>query len=317
MLKVLSKLLFITIVTSFSNSELDKERYFFIGHAYGSHADNDRQLDPTLINFIKENSDLYDTIVLGGDFIYNCDDDLELERFLNFLDTNNVKYVIGNHENCNSIINLTKTYFGGLNYFEEKNDNLIFFLNTSIGSYEESDDLFNYFDGIVQSRSPNNILIFTHELIFSNSDFYVRTNSRKNYEFGNYFYNKIKKKYFQSDKTFNFISGDIGAFSLTPFSFYHSEDNFNLFASGIGNKKNYKGILINVSDNIAIQFIDIVSGVVEPVSKYNKSKVQIYQFPKLILSIIRKNIGISFTVMIACLFLYLCIKRILIYKYKS
>ena len=75
--------------------------------------------------------------------------------------------------------------------------------------------------------------------------------------------------------------------------------------------------MINVSDNIAIQFIDIVSGVVEPVSKYNKSKVQIYQFPKLILSIIRKNIGISFTVMIACLFLYLCIKRILIYKYKS
>ena len=206
MLRVLCRLLFTIIVTNFSFAQDNKKDILFVGHAYGSHEDYDQQLDPVFKNFIKKNSDIFDQIVLGGDFIYDCNDNIEIQSFKNVFESYNVRFVIGNHETCDKIIHFANQNFGGTNYYEKINESLIFYLNTSIDSFEESDFLYNYLNEIIRLESPKNILIFTHQLIFSKSDFEIRTNSRKYYKYGNNFFDKVLKKYNNSSKRYKKIS---------------------------------------------------------------------------------------------------------------
>lgn len=294
MLRVLCRLLFTIIVTNFSFAQDNKKDILFVGHAYGSHEDYDQQLDPVFKNFIKKNSDIFDQIVLGGDFIYDCNDNIEIQSFKNVFESYNVRFVIGNHETCDKIIHFANQNFGGTNYYEKINESLIFYLNTSIDSFEESDFLYNYLNEIIRLESPKNILIFTHQLIFSKSDFEIRTNSRKYYKYGNNFFDKVLKKYNNSSKRLLFFSGDIGAYNFTPYAYYDTNDNFEFYASGLGNNRHNKGLLIKVSENIEVKFIDLDSGAMEPLDKYSKIKVQFYQFPKLFLSRLKKFIFPSY-----------------------
>ena len=76
-------------------------------------------------------------------------------------------------------------------------------------------------------------------------------------------YDKIYSKYYKSDIDFNFVSGDIGAFPYTPHSYYHNTENFNFYASGIGNNKHYKAVLVEIGDNTRINFLDLRSNTIE------------------------------------------------------
>ena len=310
MLKVLFRLLLITIVTDFSFAQYNQEDFLFVGHAYGSHNDFDQEIDPVLNKFITENPNLFKKIILGGDFIYDCSDDVEFSNFKNFFNSNNVRFVIGNHENCDTIYQFADIKFGATNYYEKINDNLILYLNTSIDSFEQANSLYRFIEEAITLESPKNILIFTHQLIFSKSNFSIRTNSRKHYEYGNHFYDRIFKNYNKSELRFFFFSGDIGAYNFTPYAVYDIDNNFEFYASGLGNDNYSKGILIRLANNVEVNFIDLETSLIEPPRKYSKVKMQLYQFPKLILSLFKNNLNKLFSIFVFSFFLYLLFKRL-------
>jgi len=235
MLKGLFRLLLIIIVTDFSFAQFNQKDLLFVGHAYGSHKDFDQEIDPILNKFISENSNLFEKVILGGDFIYDCSDDVEVSNFKIFFKSNNVRFIIGNHDTCDTISQFADINFGGTNYYEKINDNLILYLNTSIDSFEQSNNLYSFFEEAIRLESPKNIIVFTHQLIFAKSNFSIRTNSRKYYEYGNHFYDRIFQKYNKSELQFFFFSGDIGAYNYTPYAFYDIDNNFEFYASGLGN----------------------------------------------------------------------------------
>ena len=159
-----------------------------------------------------------------------------------------------------------------------------FYLNTNLRSESEALSLFNFISQKIKLYKPKNILIFSHQLIYSKSDFYVRVNSRSFYENANLLYDLIFDRYFKSNTNFYFISGDIGAYPYTPYAFYDYNKNFKFYAVGLGNEKNNKGILIDIKKEVDINFIDFNTYKIEESFKYYKIFVQLYQFPKLILS---------------------------------
>lgn len=293
MLKVQLKLLFLLLTISQTYSQLNNEKILFVGHAYGSHSLNDKALDPIFVDFSSKYGSKYNQIILGGDFIYDCKDDIEFNNFLEFYNLNQPNLVIGGHDNCNRILSLIDNKETA-NYYEKKEENLLLYLNTSLNSYEKVDMLYNYVVKTINSQKPKNILIFTHQLIFSESDWYVRVNSRGYYKYANKFYNKLYKNYYKTKDNFYFIAGDIGAFQYTPYAFSDVDENFRLIATGLGNNYHYKGIEIELSNEVKINFVDLKSAITEPLNKYSKLKVQIYQFPKLILSRLKKFIFPSY-----------------------
>ena len=290
MFKELLKLLFLILATSNLFSQTDKLDILFVEHAYGSPKLIDNNLDPIFLNYFKENSEKYDRVVLGGDFIYDCNSKEELNNFSNFYSNYNVNLVIGNHDICSPVIELLqKSKDSPVDRFESIGQNLIFFLNTSIENLEKINNKLDYIDSVIKKESPKNIIIFSHQIIFSKSDWYLRVNSRKYYQFGNNLYDNLYKRYYNTNHNFYFVAGDIGAFNFTPFSFYENDSNFTLLASGIANDFNTNGIIIEIGDNINTKFIDLKYGNTFENKKYSKIKVQLYQFPKLILSIIKRN----------------------------
>ena len=296
MLKELFKLLFLILFINPINSQIDENTVLFVGHAYGSHKIQDQTIDLDLLRFIKDKKDiLFKKVILGGDMIQNCEDDVEISNFIRVLNENKINFVIGNHDNCNKIIEIANNRYGGLNTSEIINNNLVLYLNTSIQSDAEVDELFSFIETEIMRSNPNNVLIFSHQLFFSKSDFYVRVNSRKFYDYGNRVYDKIYNNFFAGDIKIHFFAGDIGAFPLTPYAFYDKIDNFSFYAVGLGNQKNHKALLIDINNDVIVNYIDINSSVIESKEKYSKYKVQFYQFPKLILSYVKRHFIYVFT----------------------
>ncbi len=309
MLKVLLRLLFLVLYTNSINSQSNYDEILFAGHAYGSHKEIDNFLDGNLISHFNEND--YSKLILGGDFIYDCNSQVELNNFKNFYLNNSVELVIGNHDNCDPIFELSiksKNY-----YYELINNTLIFYLNTSKENVSETDSIVEYVDNLITEKAPQNVIIFTHQLIFSKSDWFIRVNSRKFYDFGNKLYQKFYDKYHNQKLPFYFIAGDIGAFDYTPYAFYHKDNNFNLLASGLGNNFHSKAIRIIIDSNVNLDFVDLKSGNFENLNKYSKLKVQLYQFPKLILFIIKSNYLLVFSMFLSFILVYLL--SILVKKY--
>jgi len=308
MLKELFTLLFLILFINPLNSQIDKNTLLFVGHAYGSHKLEDQSIDLELQTFIKEQKDiLFTKIIFGGDMIQNCEDDVEISNFIKVLNENKTNFVIGNHDNCNKIIEIAKNRYGGLNSSEIINDNLLLYLNTSIQSDTEVEELFSFIETETIRANPKNIIIFSHQVFFSKSDFYVRVNSRKFYDYGNRLYDKIYNKFFARDIKIHFFAGDIGAFKYTPYAFYDKMNNFSFYAVGIGNLINSKGILIDPNEEVLVNFVDLKTKTIESKTKYIKYKVQFYQFPKLILSIIKFNI--EFFLILLGLILYLKLSK--------
>ena len=81
MSKGLLKLLFLVSITSQVYSQQNHSDILFVGHAYGSQSANDKSLDPVFLEHVYNNSQNYDEIILGGDFLYNCQNSIEFENF--------------------------------------------------------------------------------------------------------------------------------------------------------------------------------------------------------------------------------------------
>ena len=289
MLKELFRLLSLILFINPVNSQVNESNILFVGHAYGSHKIKDQSIDNKLLSFIDEqNTLLFEKIVFGGDMIQNCEDDVEISNFIKVLNSNNVNFVIGNHDNCDKIIQLSKNLYSGLNTSEIIGDNLVLYINTSINSDIEVDELFAFISNEIIRTNPKNVIIFSHQLFFSKSDFYVRVNSRKFYDYGNKLYDEIYNNFFAEDIEIYFFSGDIGAYPYTPYAFYDRIENFSFYGVGLGNERNSKALLIEINNDIKVNFIDINSSAIEPKENYLKYKVQLYQFPKLILSYLKR-----------------------------
>ena len=308
MLKEFLKLLFISlfILVNFSYSQLKEEKIIFLGHAYGSHFELDKQLDKVVINLLEKKEEYkIDEFIFGGDFIYNCFDAEERENLFNKIKNKNVSLVLGNHDNCDSIKKKLKLFKGDLNYSRTLNDNLFLYINTSISSDAELSNLILFTKKEIETSKPKNILIFCHQTIFSKNDFYLRTNSRKYYEKGNLFYEFLQEEYKNEKHEVFLFTGDIGAFSFTPYSFYSKDENFNLYAVGLGNKHKKNGIQIDISDKLEINFIDLKNQEIINPKSFGKLKMQIYQFPKLILFHIKSNLKITIVSLILCIFVFI------------
>jgi len=241
-------------------------------------------VDSTIVKFLNDKKIDFNSVIFGGDFLYDCNESVELSNFLNLVSQHDYKLVIGNHDNCDNIKKLVSTKFESENYYEILDENLFFYLNTNLRSESQALRLFNFISKKIKLYKPKNIFIFSHQLIYSKSDFYVRVNSRSFYENANLLYDLIFDRYFKSNTNFYFISGDLGAYPYTPYAFYDYNKNFNFYAVGLGNQKNNKGILIDIKKEVDINFIDFNTYKIEKSFKYYNTFVQFYQFTKLILS---------------------------------
>ena len=61
---------------------------------------------------------LFDRIVLGGDVVYDCNDNIEIDNLKRQLDSHNIKFIIGNHDTCSKMLELANKEFGSLNSYE-------------------------------------------------------------------------------------------------------------------------------------------------------------------------------------------------------
>ena len=290
MLKEHFTLLFFLLHINFINSQDLENKFLFVGHPYGSPNIKDKIIVPDLVKFIQEKQDiLFDNVVFGGDIVSDCNDEIEVQNALKIIDLYKIKFVIGNHDRCDRMLEIAKKRFGSLNSFEIINNTLILYLNTSINSDEEVRELYDFIKTHININNPEDVIIFSHQLMFSKSDFHVRTNSRELYDYANKLFDKIYNELFNKDFNIHFFNGDIGAFIFTPYAFYDKINNFNFYAVGLGNKFKSKGILIEINNNVKVNFVDLNTSVIEPKEKYMKYKVQAYQLPKLILYYIKKH----------------------------
>ena len=210
--------------------ELDKQsdNILFIGHAYGSPLFDDEKMDLSVINFLKNNSTKkYKFIVWGGDFIDNCNNSNEVKNFYNSIPLEVFEksiFIWGNHE--------LKCYDNDVLAFVRKDENKvinlhgfdIYFLNTNL------DSISNTYPILKQINTSKKKILFTHQVIFSKSNWILRTNSRDFYDQANLFFDKINL-----DKDLTIVTGDVGAIKGTPSLSYYKKNDANLLSSGLGN----------------------------------------------------------------------------------
>lgn len=273
MLKVLYQLLFIILFINFSYSQ---EKLYFIGHAYGNPSLKDQKLDPSVLNFLKNETT---KIIYGGDFIYDARDEIEIQNFLGFNKERDYVLIPGNHD-----VTL-KSFKHQKNRFEIKNKNLFIYLNTNFKDINEVQNSVDFVSKTIRKKKFKNILIFSHQLIYSKSNFDIRTNSRDNYQPTNLFYDEIFEFLIKENTNIYIYSGDIGAFKYTPYCYFNKIKNLSFYASGLGNGSNNYCIEIKIdsNDNVSNLFVDLNTSKREKPERFSLWKVRLYQFPKLIL----------------------------------
>lgn len=228
-------LIFNIILALIFNNPINKinDEVLFIGHAYGNpHNLSDEKIEPIVLNFLKNNdTSIYKYIVWGGDFIETCSNEVEVENFFKDLPDRVIEksiFLFGNHEfPCYNNNNFN---------FIKKNENQVirikdydlFFINSNFEKLNQVDEALE----IIQESSKK--IIFTHQVIFSPNNWFLRTNSRDFYSLGNIFYDKL----IETDNDFTLITGDIGAFKRMPYLEYFKNSENNLIASGLGNSSN-------------------------------------------------------------------------------
>ena len=274
MLKEFYQLLFIILFINFSSSQ---ERIYFIGHAYGSPFVKDKKMEPSVLSFLKDD---YTKVIYGGDFIYDPDDELEIENFLEFNKKRNYVLIPGNHDVKR------KSFKHQKNRFEVLGNNLFIYLNTNFNDLIEVQNTADFVKKTIVKNNFKNILIFSHQLFYSKSNFDVRTNSRDNYQLANLFFDDIFDILIKINKNVYIYSGDIGAFKYTPYCFFNQIKNISFYSSGLGNSINNYCIEIKIDqkNNISNLFIDLNTSKSEKPEKFSLWKVRLYQFPKLILN---------------------------------
>ena len=233
------------------NLNIESDKILFIGHGYGSPSDLDQTIDPKLIKFLNSfRHEDYRYIVWGGDFLYECDDLIEISNFFKLIPKNVINkslFIYGNHEfRCYDSPNLD---------FIKRDENRII----NIGEFDiilantnlniNSNKIFNSIE------SKNKKIVFSHQVMFSKSNWLFRANSRENYGVANNFFDKIKNH----NSQLNIICGDVGAFRGVPYLTYFKENEMNLVTSGIGISENDFLLSINIpkKKNISFEKIDL------------------------------------------------------------
>ncbi len=260
--------------------------FYFVGHAYGNPNNHDKKISDELKTFITKNKN--SSVIWGGDFIQNCNDNTEIKNFKNISSHLKNRYVLGNHDNCDSI----KKHIlrnKNTNSYEIIKDNLFIYLDTNFKDSKKVDHTLKFTLNILKNNKYKNIFIFSHQAIFSTSKFQLLTNSRSNYSLPNSFYNELKKTMLKSKKKFHLFSGDIGAFDYMPFAFYEKERNIYKYAVGLGNKSNHKILKISLNDSYEVNFIDLITNKEEHLKQYNASKIRLIYLPRLIQLYLKNN----------------------------
>ena len=298
MLKELYQLLFITLFISFSYSQ---EKLYFIGHAYGNPLLKDQKMDPSVIFFLKDDTT---KIIYGGDFIYDIKDEIEIQNFLKFNKERDYVLIPGNHDVK------WKPFKHQKNRFEIIGKNLFIYLNTNFGDINEVQNSVDFVIQTIRKKKFKNILIFSHQLFYSKSNFDIRTNSRDNYELPNLFYDNIFEFLINENTNIYIYSGDIGAFKYTPYCYFNKIKNLSFYSSGLGNGFNNYCIEIKIdrNDNVSNSFVDLNTSKREKSERFSSWKVWLYQFPKLILHEFKLRYQIYITVLIICFCVYFVLK---------
>ena len=271
MLKVLFLLLF---TGHYINQVKSQDKILFIGHAYGDPNKRDQKLDPSLIKYL---SGIEKTkIIYGGDFIQECNDSTEVSNFKKINSKNDLILIPGNHDlNC-------ENFNHKLNRKEVFNENIFFYLNTNFSSKEKIKEAIDFISNSLNDNSFKNILIFSHQFISSKSDWDLKTNSRDFYSFANIFYDQLEQMLLNKSQKVFIYSGDIGAFSFSPYAYFDTKNNLEFISAGLGNGYNNKIVEITLKGNsVENRFIDLDTKQVESKENYKRWKVKFYQFPKI------------------------------------
>ena len=302
MLKGLHLLLFTTLCISHTFSQ---DRIYFFGHAYGKPALIDHKMDPSILSFLEED---YTKVVYGGDFIYDTNDQIEIENFVEFNKKRNFVLIPGNHDVNSKLFNHQE------NRFELVGNNLLVYLNTNFNNINEVQNSVDFLTETIRKNIFKNVLIFSHQLFYSKSNFDIRTNSRENYELTNLFYDEIYEYLININKNIFIYSGDIGAFRYTPYCYYNQIENISFYSSGLGNGLNNYCIEISIDkkNNISNYFVDLKTKKRLDPLKFNRWKVRLYQLPKLVLYEIKQHYLIILIVLVVLLGMTLFKKRKLI-----
>ena len=234
-------LLYIFFISPINENDTE---LLFIGHAYGNpHAGNDEKIEPSLLTFLN-NKDLskYKYIVWGGDFFETCSNESEVENFFKLLPYKAIEksiFVYGNHEMYCYEKETLRFIKKNENQLITINDYDLFFINSNFKNINQVNQALK----LVEKSEKK--IIFTHQVIFSPDNWFLRTNSRDFYSVANKFYNELIK----ISKNITIISGDIGAFKRMPYLVYFKNSGNNLIASGLGNGVNNYIVSIKIEKN--------------------------------------------------------------------
>jgi hypothetical protein len=265
-------------------------------------------MDPSVMKFFKNNNS---KIIYGGDFVQDINNSKEIEDFLDFNINRDYVLIPGNHD-------------VGFNPFKHQenrykinNKNLFIYLNTNFKSENEINKSVDFIKKTIQTNNFNNILIFSHQLFFSKSDYDIRTNSRDHYINSNKFYDKIHDFLNGQRNNVYIYSGDIGAFKYIPYAYYHKFENITYLSTGLGNGSHNFCIEISINQNGEINnsFIDLDTREKLSPLKFLRWKVKLYQLPKLFLFFVKQNYWII--ILIILVFLSKVIIQIIPYKTPS
>lgn len=274
MTHIIHFLLFI-IFSIFPNNQLDDklvDKILFIGHAYGSPELYNDEIDPSVKNYLNTYStDNYKYIVWGGDFINDCNSSSEISNFFNLIPENIITkslFIWGDHElECYNDESF-KFLKNDENRVLSINNYDLFLINSNFNS---SDDYKKVIDQINSSEKTK--ILFTHNVIFSKSNWLLRSNGRDFYDYGNMFYDEIPK-----EENLTIVTGDVGAIKGTPYLSFYKDDSTNLLSSGLGNGKNNFAVeLVLRPDNIEFFSLNLDNNVTKEL-KPNYIMITVYNF---------------------------------------
>ena len=253
MTKIIIYILTILFNSSFINIYYSEQTHkiLFIGHAYGKPEVWNNKMDPSVTNYLNNfSTEKYEYIIWGGDFINDCNSEVEINNFLSSLSDevyNKSIFIWGNHE----YICYGSDKLDFIRKDENRRVNIngydLFFLNTNFNDKSEIDPL------ITQVNLSKKKVIFSHQVLFSKTNWLLRVNSRDYYDLANLFYDELLK-----NDGLTIVTGDVGAIRGTPFLTYYKKNGSNLLSSGIGNGKNNFALEIELnSDNLSFNKINL------------------------------------------------------------
>jgi hypothetical protein len=244
-------------IKSFEKPLSVRSDYTFVvaGHAYGSHYDTNRGLQPAFLQALSSKKVApYEFIILTGDAVRNSTEE-EFNNLSNIL-KKPFYLCMGNHEYSNYGRGFFKKKYGNDYYSFSKGTEKFIFLNSQEKELAISNIQINFLEEELNKITiEKNIFIFFHELLWNSRLKYKGINSN-----GRCRYENIKNKsnfweeifpLLEKFNTLNFyvIAGDVGGNPDAIPAYYEKIENIELIASGMGEIKDENILLISKKNN--------------------------------------------------------------------